>query len=174
MYKIILKGIATNGVVNWSFYKEFGQEFVTSSVTAATAKYRELLNTYGMNNLKLVNDINLDVTISVGNEPQNLVTITSATIVNNGTDFNISFINDTGNYVWVDYNNEIYTKLEDFLLSVGLTDIKISMVDGVSANNTTGSAVTGEFLLPEGLLIAYDKTNKTVNNISSEYQITLS
>lgn len=64
MYKIITKGIATNGVVNWSFYKEFGQEFATKDADKASSKYSELLNSYGKNNLKLVDEVDVDILVN--------------------------------------------------------------------------------------------------------------
>lgn len=64
MYKIITKGIATNGIVNWSFYKEFGQEFATKDIDKASSKYTALLDNYGRNNLKLIDEIDMDVLVN--------------------------------------------------------------------------------------------------------------
>lgn len=69
MYKIITRGIATNGIVNWSFYKELGQEFTTDDVDKAVAKYQQLLNNYSKNNLKLVEDIDIDILVNADVDP---------------------------------------------------------------------------------------------------------
>lgn len=64
MYKIITKGIATNGIVNWSFYKEFGQDYATKDIEKASSKYTALLDNYGRNNLKLIDEVDMDILVN--------------------------------------------------------------------------------------------------------------
>lgn len=63
MYKLLIRGIATNGLVNWSYYKKFNQEFATQDVEKAIAQYRELLDYYGINNVNFVNVITPDIIV---------------------------------------------------------------------------------------------------------------
>lgn len=64
MFKLLTKGVATNGIVNWSFYKELGQDYATEDIEKATAKYQELLNNFSKNNLKLVEDVDMDILVN--------------------------------------------------------------------------------------------------------------
>ncbi len=169
MYKIITKGIATNGIVNWSFYKEFGQEFSTSNIDNAISKYRTLMNNFSINNLKLVDEIGLDINVQTAVPVNVAVPLTSVTATYNDEAFSLTFEKDDERYTWVDYNAEIFSTLEEELTALGLTNITISVEEGIKATNEKKNPVVFENNIPEGLFIAYDKVEKTINNVSAEY-----
>lgn len=169
MYKIITKGIATNGVVNWSFYKELGQEYVTSNIESAISKYRTLMNNFSINNLKLIDDIGLDITVQTAIPVNVDVPLTSVTATYNDDKFALTFEKDDTRYTWVDYNADVFSALEAELTELGLTNITISVEEGIKATNEKKNPVVFKNNIPEGLFIAYDKTEKTINNVSAEY-----
>lgn len=169
MYKIITKGIATNGVVNWSFYKELGQEYVTSNIESAISKYRTLMNNFSINNLKLIDDIGLDITVQTAIPVNVDVPLISVTATYNDDKFALTFEKDDTRYTWVDYNADVFSALEAELTELGLTNITISVEEGIKATNEKKNPVVFKNNIPEGLFIAYDKTEKTINNVSAEY-----
>lgn len=169
MYKIITKGIATNGIVNWSFYKELGQEYVTSSIESAVNKYRTLLNSYSINNLKLVDEIGLDINVQTALPVNVAVPLTAVIATYNDEAFSLTFEKDDERYTWVDYNTDIFSTLETELTELGLTNITISVEDGIKATNEKKNPIVFTNNIPEGLFIAYDKVDKTINNVSAEY-----
>ena len=177
MYRILLQLTPATSTrpATFQWINSGATPWSTENEQEGLERYIEELNNYKRSALTLVNTIDVKLTAENTANIDEIEEITSGSFVlhvNDGTNFTLLFNMEDENYVPVFIDEDLADTVVDQLMGLDLTNVNITPA-GITADNSTGTPISGTVQFPQKLIRLYSQSSRRDNYLSSSVTVTL-